>query len=79
MHRFKTFDLNFINLIMSNTINQATIYTHNKSGKHYILLNNNIIECTNGREEKKYALYANLEGQIFCRKFAEFIKKFTRM
>lgn len=53
MHRFKTFGLDFINLVMSNTINQAIIYTHNKTGKYYILLNSNIIECTNGREEKK--------------------------
>ena len=45
----------------------------------YETLKGYIIECTNGREEKKYALYANLEGQIFCREFAEFIKKFTKM
>lgn len=30
-------------------------------------------------KKKKYALYTNLEGQIFCREFVEFTKKFTKM
>lgn len=51
-------------------------YIHKKTGNIYFLLNDNLIECTNGREEKKYCLYANLEGTLFVRECGEFYQKF---
>lgn len=51
-------------------------YTHKKTGNIYFLLNDNLIECTNGREEKKYCLYVNLEGMLFVRERGEFYQKF---
>lgn len=54
-------------------------YTHNKTGNIYHVLTQNVIECTNGREEKKYTLYVNNNGQIFCRETEEFDKKFTKL
>ena len=53
-------------------------YTHNKTGNTYYVLTQNVIECTNGREEKKYTIYVNDKGQLFCRESAEFDQKFTR-
>lgn len=51
---------------------------HKKTGNMYLLLNDDLIECTNGREEKKYCLYANLEGMIFVRERDEFYQKFEK-
>lgn len=44
----------------------------------YILLNDDLIECTNGREDKKYCLYVNLEGMVFVREHNEFYQKFEK-
>lgn len=44
----------------------------------YILLNDDLIECTNGREDKKYCLYVNLEGMVFIRERDEFYQKFEK-
>lgn len=44
----------------------------------YILLNDELIECTNGREDKKYCLYVNLEGMVFVREHDEFYQKFEK-
>lgn len=49
---------------------------HKKTGNIYFLLNDNLIECTNGREEKKYCLYANEKGVVFVRERGEFYQKF---
>ena len=57
--------MSIINTITKNTIKQALLFKHNKTGNTYILLNDSLIECTNGREEKMYCLYANTEGKIF--------------
>lgn len=54
-------------------------FKHNKTGNTYILLNDDLIECTNGREEKKYCLYSNTEGKIFVRECNEFYDKFTKL
>lgn len=54
-------------------------FKHNKTGNTYILLNDDLIECTNGREEKKYCLYSNTEGKIFVREHDEFYDKFTKL
>ena len=53
-------------------------YIHKKTGNIYFLLNDNLIECTNGREEKKYCLYVNLEGMVFIRERDEFYQKFEK-
>ncbi len=71
--------ISVINTITSNTIKQALLFKHNKTGNTYILLNDDLIECTNGREEKKYCLYSNTEGKIFVREHDEFYSKFTKL
>lgn len=53
----------------------ATPVTHKKTGNRYYMLKRDIIECTNGREEKKYVLYYR-DGEFFCREQDEFDKKF---
>lgn len=50
---------------------------HNKTGATYNMLFDDIIECTNGREDKRYVLYTNTDGMIFCREREEFYRKFT--
>lgn len=54
------------------------LYTHNKTGNIYAVIQTDMIECTNGREEKKYVAYCNMSGQIFCREQEEFYQKFTK-
>lgn len=54
------------------------LYNHNKTDNKYFLLNEHIIECTNGREDKKYVLYMNDKGMLFCRERDEFYQKFTK-
>ena len=51
---------------------------HKKTGNTYFLLNDDLIECTNGREEKKYCLYVNIEGMVFVRERDEFYQKFEK-
>lgn len=54
-------------------------YTHNKTGNTYYLIMDNVIECTNGREEKKYVVYMSAStGMKFCREAEEFYQKFTK-
>lgn len=67
--------------LTQNVIQQKPVkkVVHNKTGNIYILLNDQIIECTNGREEKKYCLYVNLEGMVFVRERDEFYNKFTKL
>lgn len=74
-----TQSLALVSTVTKNTIKEATLFTHNKTGNIYILLNDQLIECTNGREEKKYCLYANKEGKIFVREHDEFYNKFTKL
>lgn len=71
--------LKLVSIVTKNTIKEATLFTHNKTGNIYILLNDDLIECTNGREEKKYCLYANQAGKIFVRERDEFYSKFTKL
>ena len=57
------------------------LYIHNKTGHLYAVLQTDIIECTNGREGKKYVVYYNateLKPNIFCREQEEFYQKFTK-
>lgn len=71
--------LALVSKLTKNTIQQATLYKHNKTGNLYILLNDQLTECTNGREEKKYCLYANQDGMLFVREHDEFNQKFTKL
>ena len=71
--------LKLIENLSRATIKQSTLYRHNKTGNVYIVLNDSLVECTNGREEKKYTLYANQDGVIFCRDTEEFNQKFTKL
>ena len=51
---------------------------HLKTGNYYFVLQRDIIECTNGREEKKYVLYYK-NGKFFCREQGEFDQKFKTL
>lgn len=53
-------------------------FIHKKTGNTYFLLNDELIECTNGREDKKYCLYASLAGMVFVREADEFYQKFEK-
>lgn len=57
------------------------LYIHNKTGNLYALVQTDIIECTNGREDKKYVVYlsiGNAKTKVFCREQEEFFRKFTK-
>ena len=51
-------------------------YRHNKTGHIYCVLCDDAIECTNGREEKRYVIYTRA-SKIFVREYGEFMQKFT--
>ena len=51
--------------LTQSVVRKPIIFTHKKTGNMYFLLNDDLIECTNGREEKKYCLYANKKGMVF--------------
>ena len=50
---------------------------HLKTGNIYMYLGS-AIECTNGREELEYAIYARA-GKVFVREYTEFWKKFEKV
>ena len=52
---------------------------HKKTGNKYFVLHDNVIECTNGREELKYVIYENAHGMKFCREQNEFNEKFENV
>lgn len=56
------------------------IYKHLKTGKYYFKIDfrTSIIECTNGREDKKYVLYSD-GVRLYCREKEEFSQKFELM
>lgn len=41
-------------------------FTHKKTGNIYILLNDDLIECTNGREDKKVLLICQFRRYGVC-------------
>jgi hypothetical protein len=52
-------------------------WKHKKTGNLYYVLMENVIECTNGREEIKYVVYMSAHtGMKFCREAKEFYQKF---
>lgn len=73
-----TKSMKLVSTVIRNTIRDAVLVIHKKTGNMYILLNDELIECTNGREDKKYCLYVNLEGMVFVREQDEFYQKFEK-
>lgn len=57
---------------------RSKVVRHTKTGKKYIVLRENVIECTNGREELRYVIYKRF-GMIFCREQKEFWAKFEEV
>ena len=55
------------------------VVTNNKKGDVYIVLQENLIDCTNYRSEDNVPMveYMNLKGKRFVRDLSEFYKKFT--
>ena len=70
----------FVKHITRNVIQQKSVkkVIHKKTGNTYFLLNDELIECTNGREDKKYCLYVSLAGMVFVREADEFYQKFEK-
>lgn len=64
--------------LTQSVIHKPIRFIHKKTGNTYFLLNDDLIECTNGREEKKYCLYVNIEGMLFVRERDEFYQKFEK-
>lgn len=54
------------------------LYKHKKTGHIYIMLCDNAIECTNGREEQRYVIYTR-KKKIFVREYEEFKEKFDEL
>lgn len=54
------------------------IVRHIKTGHFYRVLREDVIECTNGREEKYYVLYTR-HKRLFCREQEEFWMKFEEV
>lgn len=58
----------------------TTMWKHKKTGKIYYVILQDVIECTNGREDIKYVVYMSAHnGMKFCRKAEEFYQKFEKM
>ena len=73
-----TKSMKLVSTVIRNMIRDAVLVIHKKTGNTYFLLNDDLIECTNGREEKKYCLYANKKGMVFVRERDEFYQKFEK-
>ena len=57
----------------------TTKWKHKKTGNIYYLIINDAIECTNGREDKKYVVYMSAYTDMkFCREADEFYQKFEK-
>jgi len=52
------------------------IATHDKTEKIYLVLEE-VIDCTNGREDGRMILYQDLKGNKYVRTVKEFYMKFT--
>lgn len=70
----------FVKRLAQSVIQQKPVkkVIHKKTGNIYFLLNDELIECTNGREDKKYCLYVSLGGMVFVREADEFYQKFEK-
>ena len=58
------------------SVNVTTQVKHKKTGNFYWIIAEDVIECTNGREELLYVVYENFDGKLFCREKKEFWEKF---
>lgn len=56
------------------------LYTHNKTGNLYEIIERNVINATNGFEDQKMVMYvrdgSGFIGKIFVREENEFFEKF---
>lgn len=52
---------------------------HLKTGNMYFIVADNVLECTNGREDIPYVVYQNSEGMLFCREREQFWQKFEKI
>jgi len=65
--------------------NILSIWKHKKTGNIYVVLYDEAIECTNGREDIGYTVYTSINdvkdmnGKIFVRQTNEFYQKFERI
>lgn len=58
-------------------VKNTTAYKHKKTGHIYYVILDDVIECTNGREELHYTVYMSaVTTQKFCRERNEFLEKF---
>ena len=49
------------------------VCVHLKSGKIYVILDEDVINCTNSAHDVEMVLYMNDEGKLFVREKEEFI------
>ena len=65
--------------------NKLSLWKHKKTGNLYVVIYDEAIECTNGREDIDYTVYTSIDnikdmnGKIFVRQTNEFYKKFERV
>ena len=52
---------------------------HNKTGRIYFLLNENVKNCTNANDGQIMVFYASTDGKKFTRDQDEFWTKFTQV
>ena len=53
------------------------VVTNDKTGKVYLVIDNDVTDCTNVRDGESGVLYMDLFGKTFVRERNEFCKKFT--
>jgi hypothetical protein len=54
-------------------------WTNNKTGKTYMVVNDDVCDCTNSRNGTRVVLYVDIEtGKQFVREHSEFLLKFTQ-
>ena len=65
--------------------NRLSIWRHKKTGNIYVVIYDEAIECTNGRENIDYTVYTSINdvkdmsGKIFVRQTNEFYQKFEKI
>lgn len=65
---------------MNYSTDRIIAFRHKKTGNIYYVVMDDVIECTNGREEKKYVVYMSAStGMKFCREADEFYQKFEKL
>ena len=65
--------------------NKLSVWKNKKTGNLYVVIYDEAIECTNGREDIDYTVYTSINdvkdmnGKIFVRQTNEFYQKFERV